>query len=101
MGAYILRFPRAEILTLIPLGLYFPAVRFPRSTFSVLVSPTSILRLTSLGSFQHWDGGGGIAYWAHAVASSSERFLALCWGCLSRITGKPGLQDLGNLQALD
>ncbi len=25
MGAYILRFPRAEVLTLIPLGLFFPA----------------------------------------------------------------------------
>ena len=33
MGAYILRYPTAEVLTLIPLGFFFPAVRIPAFYF--------------------------------------------------------------------
>jgi len=29
MGAYILRFPRAEILTLLPVGFFITTVRVP------------------------------------------------------------------------
>lgn len=68
MGAYILRFPRAEILTLIPLGLYFPAVRIPALYFlgfwfvqQAFYGVASLEAPTNIGM-----ENGGIAYWAHA-----------------------------------
>lgn len=68
MGAYILRFPRAEVLTLIPLGLYFPAVRVPAFYFlgfwfiqQAFYGLASLEAPTNIGM-----ESGGIAYWAHA-----------------------------------
>lgn len=70
MGAYILRFPRAEILTLIPLlppFLIFP-VRVPALFFlgfwfvqQALYGYASLDSPTNIGM-----EGGGVAYWAHA-----------------------------------
>lgn len=64
MGAYIIRFPRAQILTLVPLGFIFTTMRIPAMFFLgfwfVIQAFSSI---TSLGM----EGeGGGVAYWAHA-----------------------------------
>lgn len=68
MGAYILRFPRAEVLTLIPLGLFFPAFRIPAFYFlgfwflqQALYGFVSLEAPTNIGM-----ESGGIAYWAHA-----------------------------------
>jgi len=68
MGAYILRFPRAEVLTLIPLGFYFPAVRLPAFYFlgfwfvqQAAYGVASLEARTNIGM-----ESGGIAYWAHA-----------------------------------
>lgn len=68
MGAYILRFPRAEVLTLIPLGLFFPAFRIPAFYFlgfwflqQALYGFASLEAPTNIGM-----ESGGIAYWAHA-----------------------------------
>ena len=68
MGAYILRFPRAEVLTLIPLGFYFPAVRLPAFYFlgfwflqQAFYGVASLNAPSNIGM-----ESGGIAYWAHA-----------------------------------
>lgn len=68
MGAYILRFPRAEVLTLIPLGFYFPAFRIPALYFlgfwflqQAAYGVASLEARTNIGM-----ESGGIAYWAHA-----------------------------------
>lgn len=68
MGAYIIRFPTAEVLTLIPLGFFFWTVRIPAFFFlgfwflqQALYSVASISVSTNVGM-----EGGGIAYWAHA-----------------------------------
>ncbi|MBW4637653.1 MAG: rhomboid family intramembrane serine protease [Gloeocapsa sp. UFS-A4-WI-NPMV-4B04] len=68
MGAYILRFPKAEVLTLIPLGFYFPAVRLPAFYFlgfwflqQAFYGLASLNTPTNIGM-----ENGGIAYWAHA-----------------------------------
>ena len=68
MGAYILRFPNAEVLTLIPLGFYFPAVRLPAFYFlgfwflqQAFYGFASLETSTNIGM-----ENGGIAYWAHA-----------------------------------
>lgn len=66
MGAYILRFPKAQILTLVPLLIFITTIRVPAYLFLgfwfVLQAFNSVV---SLGMSA--DGNvGGVAYWAHA-----------------------------------
>ena len=65
MGAYILRFPRAHIVTLIPLGFFFTTIRIPAILFLgfwfLQQAFFSFISLQASGM-----GGGGVAYWAHA-----------------------------------
>ncbi len=68
MGAYILKFPAAKILTLIPLGFFFPTVRVPAIYFlGFWFVQQAFNGIASLGV--RADIGmesGGVAYWAHA-----------------------------------
>ena len=62
LGAYILRFPRARVLTLLPIFPFFQVVPLP--AFLVLglwFLFQFVLGLGALGSY----AGGGIAFWAH------------------------------------
>ncbi|MGK7877662.1 MAG: rhomboid family intramembrane serine protease [Xenococcaceae cyanobacterium] len=68
MGAYIIRFPRAEILTLIPLGFFITVFRVPAVFFlgfwflqQAFYSFASLDVPSNIGM-----ESGGIAYWAHA-----------------------------------
>jgi membrane associated rhomboid family serine protease len=68
MGAYILKFPQAQILTLIPLGFFLTTVRIPAVFFlgfwfiqQAFNSFTSLQVTANVGM-----ESGGIAYWAHA-----------------------------------
>ena len=68
MGAYILRFPKAEVLTLVPLGIFFPTFRVPAFFFlgfwfleQAFYGIASLEAPTNIGM-----ESGGIAYWAHA-----------------------------------
>ena len=68
MGAYILRFPKAEVLTLVPLGIFFPTFRVPAFFFlgfwfleQAFYGVASLEAPTNIGM-----ESGGIAYWAHA-----------------------------------
>ncbi|MBW4637652.1 MAG: rhomboid family intramembrane serine protease [Gloeocapsa sp. UFS-A4-WI-NPMV-4B04] len=68
MGAYILRFPRAQVLTLIPLGFFITTVQIPAMFFlgfwffqQALFGIASLNTPTNIGM-----QSGGIAYWAHA-----------------------------------
>lgn len=66
MGAYILRFPTAEIITLIPLGFFTTLTRIPAFFFlGFWFVQQAFNGVASLGTA---DIGmsGGIAYWAHA-----------------------------------
>ncbi len=85
MGAYILRFPRAEVLTLIPLGIFFPTVRIPAFYFlgfwflqQAFYSVASLEVSTNIGM-----EGGGIAYWAHAGGFIFGAILAPILGLFS------------------
>jgi len=67
MGAYILRFPRAEVLTLLPLGIIITTVRLPAVLFlgfwfiqQAFNGTVSLNVQTDVGM------SGGVAYWAHA-----------------------------------
>jgi membrane associated rhomboid family serine protease len=68
MGAYILKFPQAKIVTLLPLGFLFPIFRIPAIYFlgfwfveQALNGLASLEVPTSVGM-----ESGGVAYWAHA-----------------------------------
>ncbi|HEY9824429.1 MAG TPA: rhomboid family intramembrane serine protease [Stenomitos sp.] len=68
MGAYILRFPRAEILTLIPLGFFFWTIRVPAFFFlGFWFLQQAFYGVASLGVPTNVGmQSGGVAYWAHA-----------------------------------
>lgn len=68
MGAYILRYPQAKVLTLIPLGFFITTVRIPALFFlgfwflqQAFYGAASLNAPANIGI-----EGGGIAYWAHA-----------------------------------
>ncbi|NJM64396.1 MAG: rhomboid family intramembrane serine protease [Acaryochloris sp. RU_4_1] len=64
MGAYIIRFPRAEVLTLIPLGFFWWTVNLPAIFF--LGFWFAQQAFNSVASLNAPMNMGGIAYWAHA-----------------------------------
>ncbi len=64
MGAYIIRFPKAQILTLVPLGFFITALRLPAFLFLGLWFVQQAI--ASVYSLNLPDSGGGVAYWAHA-----------------------------------
>ncbi|NEP17042.1 MAG: rhomboid family intramembrane serine protease [Leptolyngbya sp. SIO4C1] len=66
MGAYIIRFPRAQILTLLPLFFIMTTVRLPAIFFlGWWFIQQALYGVASLGA-QADMGTGGVAYWAHA-----------------------------------
>lgn len=65
MGAYILRFPRAYIVTLIPLIIFFTTIRIPAIFFlGFWFAQQALFSIISLGETNL--GAGGVAYWAHS-----------------------------------
>jgi membrane associated rhomboid family serine protease len=68
MGAYILRFPNAEVLTLVPLGFFMWTFRVPAFFFlgfwfvqQAFYGVAGLNVPTNVGM-----QSGGVAYWAHA-----------------------------------
>jgi membrane associated rhomboid family serine protease len=66
LGAYILRFPKARILTLVPVGFFLMTFRIPALFFlgfwffqQFLFGLVSLQMTTTVQT-------GGVAYWAHA-----------------------------------
>lgn len=66
MGAYVLRFPKAQILTLLPLIIVFTTVRIPAIFFlGIWFAQQALFSLAAL-SDQVNLGSAGVAYWAHS-----------------------------------
>ncbi len=68
MGAYILKFPNARIVTLIPLGFYITTVRVPAIFFLgfwFLQQAFNGITLLEAPANVGMESGG-VAYWAHA-----------------------------------
>ncbi len=64
MGAYIIKYPRAQILTLLPLGFFITTVKIPAVFFlGFWFLQQAISSIASLGMP---EGMAGVAYWAHA-----------------------------------
>lgn len=68
LGAYILRFPKAQVLTLIPLGFFWPTLELPAWVFlGFWFVQQAFYGVISLGVRSNIGmESGGIAYWAHA-----------------------------------
>jgi membrane associated rhomboid family serine protease len=60
LGAYLMLFPRAHVLVLVPIGFFLPVIRVP----AVLVLGFWFV-LQFLQSGMTAGEGGGVAYWAH------------------------------------
>lgn len=91
MGAYILKFPQAKIVTVIPLGLFFPLFRIPAVYFlgfwfveQALNGITSLEVATSVGM-----ESGGVAYWAHAGGFIAGAILGPVLGLFSAKSADP------------
>jgi membrane associated rhomboid family serine protease len=65
MGAYIVKFPRSRILTLIPIIIFFTTVEVP--AWLMLIYWFVLQLFQGLGSigYSHISQGGGVAYMAH------------------------------------
>lgn len=68
MGAYIIRFPKARVLTLVPLGIILIPFRIPAVFFlGIWFLMQAFNGIASLGAPANLGmETGGIAYWAHA-----------------------------------
>lgn len=68
MGAYILKFPQAKVVTLIPLGFFFTTLRIPAIFFLGFWFLQQAFNGVAMLESQANVGmeGGGVAYWAHA-----------------------------------
>ncbi|MBE9166547.1 rhomboid family intramembrane serine protease [Pleurocapsales cyanobacterium LEGE 06147] len=66
MGAYIIKFPKARILALVPIGFFLTTFRIPAIVFLgfwfVMQAFYGIAGLQAPSDV----GAGGVAYWAHA-----------------------------------
>ena len=93
MGAYILKFPKVRVLTLIPLGIFFYTIRIPAVFFlgfwfvQQAFSGISMLEVkTAIGM-----DSGGVAYWAHAGGFVFGAILAPLLGLFSNSSSTDSL----------
>ncbi len=61
LGAYLLLYPRAKVLVLIPLGFFTQLMYIPAS---IVLGLWFLLQLVS-SAMSGGRGGGGVAWWAH------------------------------------
>jgi membrane associated rhomboid family serine protease len=68
MGAYIFRFPRVRILTIVPLGFFFAPFRIPAVLYlGIWFLQQALYGVASLNAPANIGmEAGGVAYWAHA-----------------------------------
>ena len=65
MGAYVIKYPKAKILTLLPLGFFITTIRIPAILFlGFWFLQQAINSFASLSMLD--NSGGGVAYLAHA-----------------------------------
>jgi membrane associated rhomboid family serine protease len=85
MGAYILKFPQARVVTVLPLGFFFPLFRIPAVYFLGFWFLEQAFN--SLASFEVQASvgmeSGGVAYWAHAGGFIVGAILAPLLGLFS------------------
>lgn len=90
MGAYILKFPQAKIVTLVPLGFFFPLFRIPALYFLGFWFLQQAFNGVASFEVQANVGmeNGGVAYWAHAGGFIFGAILGPVLGLLSDREGE-------------
>ena len=85
MGAYILKFPQAKIVTLVPLGFFFPLFKIPAVYFLGFWFLEQAFNGVASFEIQASVGmeSGGVAYWAHAGGFIFGAILAPMLGLFS------------------
>src|SRR2546428_468192 len=63
MGAYLLLFPYARVLTLVPIFIFLQTIELPAVFFLGFWFLTNLL--SGIGSLAAPTGAGGVAWWAH------------------------------------
>lgn len=63
MGAYLLLFPRATVITLVPIFIFLQTIEIPAVVFLGLWFLTNLL--SGIGSLAAHTQAGGVAWWAH------------------------------------
>jgi membrane associated rhomboid family serine protease len=62
LGAYLLLFPRARVLTLVPIWIFLQFIRVPAVIFLAL---WFLVQLLSGMAMREFNVTGGVAFWAH------------------------------------
>ncbi|MGQ4647310.1 rhomboid family intramembrane serine protease [Lyngbya aestuarii] len=93
MGAYILKFPDAKVVTLIPLGFFFPTFRIPAVFFLGFWFLEQALNGLTMLEAQSQVGmeAGGVAYWAHAGGFIFGAILGPMLGLFSDKSERPSV----------
>lgn len=91
LGAYVLRFPQARVLTLVPIFIIFFTVRLPAIVFlGIWFIQQAFYGVASLGAPANIGmESGGIAYWAHAGGFVVGAVLGPLFGLFSTPRAKP------------
>jgi membrane associated rhomboid family serine protease len=85
LGAYMLRFPRAQVLTLVPLGFFITTIRIPAIFFlGFWFVQQAFYGVASLQAPSSVGAQGGVAYWAHAGGFVFGAILAPLLGLYKR-----------------
>ncbi len=86
MGAYLLLYPRARVLTLIPLGFLLQTAVLPAFVFLGLWFALQVVQgVLSLGM----RGAGGVAWWAHIGGFLVGALIALALRAADRLRPQP------------
>jgi len=80
LGAYILRFPRAQVLTLVPFFFFLFTVHIPAVLFLGFWFLQQAVQGVAALQASAGVSGGGVAYWAHAGGFVFGAVLAVPFG---------------------
>ena len=87
MGAYIVKFPRAKILTLVPIVIFFTTLEIP--AVFILGYWFLLQFFSGFGSFGHSNlSQGGVAWFAHIGGFIAGAVLILVMGARDRFHGR-------------
>ncbi|MEH2068848.1 MAG: rhomboid family intramembrane serine protease [Nostoc sp.] len=86
LGAYIIRFPHARVMTLVFLGIFITTIRIPALVIIGLFFVQNVISgLASLQAAAHMSvETGGVAYWAHIGGFVFGIILAPIFGLFRR-----------------
>jgi membrane associated rhomboid family serine protease len=85
-GAYMLFYPTARVVTLVPAFVILYTVEIPALVFLLLWFGWQFL--SGVATMGAEDGGGGIAFWAHVGGFVAGAILGPAFGQLGRARGR-------------